>query len=302
MKSTAAGIVLSAMVTPALAADFTPEQSYPSPLNVAASFDAHAGYTFLTNIEGDLNPNDLDTDYVTGGLNGRIGIPFGVLGAQLDVEAEATGAQDGSNVQYKNHFLGAAHLFWRDPTHGLIGAFGGIGRGNATLDGHVSFWFAGLEGQLYRDMFTLYGQAGFFDSTGFGNAEDGDGFHDFWFVRGVGRYFMSDTTMLQVELSYGRGQQDTVNYTAEIWGWGAKVEHALWSWPVTGFLAYEGSYYDNHGAGGPGNDDGQFAEHVLLAGISVRLGHTGAKINDRYGTSLDVPNIGRWATQGLTTD
>jgi hypothetical protein len=296
----ATGLALGVMVNSASAADFLEETGYRNPHNLAASLDAAVGYHLLCCFLGGAAGDGLDKENFAAGLNGRVSIPFGVFSLQLDAEADFTTAEVVDLRQYKSHVLGAVHLNWRDPSRGLAGGFGGIGRAEAIGAGpdpsRVDFWFAGIEGQLYTDLFTFYAQAGYFDASLDGTGNPLDPFHNAWFLRGVGRYFPSDTTMIQAELSFAHAQQDETHYDSNIWGWGAKVEHAIGSWPMTGFLAYEGAFYDAYGAGS------HFSDHLFLAGVSLRFGAPNVKINDRFGTTLDVPNIARWATAGLTLD
>ena len=112
--------------------------------------------------------------------------------------------------------------------------------------------------------------------------------------------------MFQAELSYAKGSQDGGGgarpWDMSVIGWGARFERMFHGGPLTGFLAYEGAYYDNEGASSGFADDGQFAEHVILLGAKLQFGTESLKANDRYGATLDIPNIGRWAAYGETLD
>ena len=90
-----------------------------------------------------------------GALAGSISVPVGVrYGLQLD---GAVGTHDGEFIGG-----GAGHLFWRDPTIGLLGLFGSYTY-HDSLDGSVSR--IGVEGEYYWDRVTLKGVVGaeFFD-------------------------------------------------------------------------------------------------------------------------------------------
>ncbi len=153
----------------------------------------------------------------------------------------------------------------------------------------------GGEVQAYLDDFTLYGQGGYAD---FQVDDSPEGFVEGWFVRGVGRWFITPDMMVEAEVSYG--ETDTFidgNDAGEFWNWGVKGKMRISSsMPIYGVLAYRGGDYDATTEG----DDGD--EHVVLVGVSILFGPTTLKQNDRRGATLDMPLLpGRAAawTEGL---
>lgn len=74
---------------------------------------------------------------------------------------------------------GAAHLFWRDPSKGLLGLYGSV----LSVDSSDMYRVAG-EGQLYLNRISLEGMIGFDD------ADDNDS--TFW--SGTFAYYLNDNT------------------------------------------------------------------------------------------------------------
>ena len=88
--------------------------------------------------------------HFSGGVLPSISIP---LGTRFSVQV------DGVVAGYRGRMVagGAGHLFWRDPSRALIGAYGSVVRVGAF--GHTVAR-AGLEGAVYLDRVTLSGIAG----------------------------------------------------------------------------------------------------------------------------------------------
>jgi hypothetical protein len=95
------------------------------------------------------------------GLEGAVTVPLGHrFGLQLD---GAAGGLDGSGQ--KSAFYGTgAHLFWRDPSTGMIG----IEAGFARLDtmGGINTYSLGIEAERYWNSITLGGLLGLTDASG----------------------------------------------------------------------------------------------------------------------------------------
>ena len=95
------------------------------------------------------------------GLEGAVTVPLGDrFGLQLD---GAAGAVDGSPG--KSAFYGTgAHLFWRDPSTGMVG----IEAGFARLDtmGGLNTYSLGIEAERYWNSATLGGLIGLTDASG----------------------------------------------------------------------------------------------------------------------------------------
>ena len=98
-------------------------------------------------------------DTIYGGA-GSVSLPLGCeFGAQID----------GSAASLDNRFLGtiAGHLFWRDPSKGLLGVYSSYT--NWKQFGGVHANHIGPEGELYYGRWTLQGVAG----VEFGNTASG---------------------------------------------------------------------------------------------------------------------------------
>lgn len=139
-----------------------------------------------------------------GALSGSISIPVGVrYGLQLD---GAVGTHDGEFIGG-----GAGHLFWRDPSMGLLGLFGSHTY-HDNLDGSVSR--IGVEAEYYWNRATLKGVVGaeFFDFDVATDVDD-EGFFAFSDIS----YYPIDN----LELSVGH------RYTAETHALALGVEYQL---------------------------------------------------------------------------
>lgn len=98
-------------------------------------------------------------DSFFGAGTGRYAFPIG----------PATGGQlDGVAGTFNERFYGQlhGHMFWRDPSSGLIGIYGGWTRINDSDTGRI-----GGEGEVYLDNFTLSGVGG----AVFGDVDDAFG-------------------------------------------------------------------------------------------------------------------------------
>jgi len=110
-------------------------------------------------------------------------------------------------------FDGALHLFFRDSSSFLIGGFVQVGTTDADYD-YYSYGttrsYVGVEGQLYLDLLTLYGQVGWqnYDEDG----AEGDGL----FANVEARYFITDDFRVDVHagmatISYDFGDTKLYN-------------------------------------------------------------------------------------------
>jgi hypothetical protein len=277
---------------------------YPDAYEAAASgllfsgtFDLFGGYTWFSENVG--NADGLHDNPFFGGA-ARASVPWtSNFSTQFDLEGAAAFISDDEDDPYAGSVVGAVHASFRDPSGWLFGGFAGGGAAWPEDEETGHLWFAGIESQLYLNNFTLYGQAGYLDSIE-ADGDDSDTFHNAWFVRGVARYFVGPNTMLQGEIAYAQGDQDSSSKKdMDIIAWGAEVEHSLSAMPVSLFAAYEGAHYDN---GHPGGDTGRFVEHTGLAGIKFRFGTDTLLDNDRLGATLDTPRFGRWVAAGDSVD
>jgi len=124
-------------------------------------------------------------------------------------------------------------------------------------------------------------------------------------VRGVARYFLDPNARVQGELSWAHGEQDSDNQDGDAIGWGLRYDQGLGgmfpSLPATAFLGYRGGYFESSGDGG---DNGSFSDHTIYAGLRITFGGGAVDLmtSDRAGTTLDIPDVGRWVSSGNIVD
>ncbi|MEM7636381.1 MAG: hypothetical protein AAF299_17575, partial [Pseudomonadota bacterium] len=221
LYSTAVGCMAVACVAmggTANAADTDYERAME--LVVSGVVESWNGYSFVDYTPFNGAPaNALSHDsYFVSGTSGRLSLPLGdSLSIQQDVEVEITGNayEDETAGNYIYSYQMGTHISFRDPGMGLIGAFGGWGAGSADGDSasldnsdHLTFRFIGGEAQAYLENLTLYVQAGYIDAERISGPNFDDTFRDAVFVRGVARWFMSDISRLELEVSYADGDAD----------------------------------------------------------------------------------------------
>lgn len=307
--SSIVAIALIASVGAAKAADFDAEQAIQG-LVVSGEVDKWTGYTFLTNASGDTDPED--DDYFSSGVSGRLSLPLDdMLSVQMDGDLEYTGNsfdEDGSDDTFKHSFQFGVHFSARDPSRGLIGIFGaaGLGTGEDSSSDHKKFVRAiGGEVQGYFGDKTLYLQGGYIDSADDTGSEN-DALHDAFFVRGVGRWFLTPDSRLQGEVSYVSGNQDGSEdgiKDMEIIEWSARYDW-LQPLPVIGdtsiYVGYRGAHFENDDPAG--TDEGAYTEHTVMVGTVYHFGGPTRQEFDRTGATLNLPNFGRWVWSGEAVD
>lgn len=89
------------------------------------------------------------------GANGSIAVP---LGQEFGLQIDGLAASDFHKNNDISAYGTAAHLFWRDPSRGLLGVYGGYAKLNSPWD--VSYHAAAAEGELYLDRFSVGGSPG----------------------------------------------------------------------------------------------------------------------------------------------
>lgn len=274
----AAGVAAAALATPVSAASLV--------------LEGWAGYTWLS--EGDdLSPDD--ESYGAVGGSARLLLPMSATwNVQLDGQVESNLLDSSSNENYSSSFLTAAHVFYREPSRGLIGLVGGLGQGRSAEDPDVSdTYFGAIEGQYYWQSFTAYGQLGYFDA----DEPSDNAFRNAWFGRAVGRYFIDAGQRIEGELSYANGDQDSNEGNMDSWGWGIRYDRRMPEWGPTVFVAYRGNYYNTDA---DSSDDDTLTEHTVLIGLNFAFGDPDSLIErDRNGVSVDAPNISRWSAWGI---
>ncbi|MEM9471830.1 MAG: hypothetical protein AAGA00_07720 [Pseudomonadota bacterium] len=291
------------------AADFEPETAIQQ-LVVSGVVESWTGYTFYSGFEsGDGGSEDLE-DGLYSSYSGRLSLPLGDrLSAQMDASLEVssdhlygTSADDEDRFEYG--FQGIVHFSSRDPDTGLFGVFGGIGDGAAD-GGEYPFYVAGGEAQLYLPDFTFYVQGGYFNTTSKESQHDDDGMQEAWFGRGVVRWFPTEDSRFQAEVSYADGIVDkSESSNAEDDGhlveWAVRYDTLLTGLPVIGdagvFVGYRGGYFENE------DENERYTDHTVMVGFRHAFGGNSIKETDRIGATLDAPNFGRWVASGNITD
>lgn len=297
-------------------------------LAVSGVVESWNGYSFVdyTPANGG-NANVLShDDYFVSGTSGRLSLPLGDnLSIQQDVDLEITGNayEDETGNNYIYSYQMGTHLSFRDPGMGLIGAFGGWGGGNTDGNGgnnqnpdSLEYYFVGGEVQGYVEDLTLYVQAGYLDGERTNNQNQDDTFRDAAFVRGVARWFMSESSRLELELSYADGDADVEPDGHTVLEWGVRYDTVLAGLPIIGdtpvFVRYRGARFENDdapggggGAGGGGEggaDSEDYLDHTFMVGTRWSFGGDNMKQFDRVGATLDLPNFGRWVASGENLD
>jgi len=301
--TSAMAVALAISVNAAQGADFDAERAIQG-LVVSGEVDKWTGYTFLTNANGDTNPEN--DDYISSGVSGRLSLPLDdMLSVQMDGDLEYTSNsfdEDGSDDTFKHSFQFGVHFSARDPSRGLIGVFGaaGLGTGDDSDADHKKFVRAiGGEVQGYFGDKTLYLQGGYIDSDDDAGAE-GDALHDAFFVRGVGRWFLTPDSRLQAEVSYVDGDRDSDSEGETIIEWGGRYDWVLPGLPLIGdtpiYVGYRGAYFEN------GADLAEYTEHTVMVGTVYHFGGSSRQEFDRTGATLNLPNFGRWVWSGEALD
>ncbi|MEO9875513.1 MAG: hypothetical protein ABJM26_12120 [Anderseniella sp.] len=305
MKKLIAAFTMAGVATlgaqTATAADFEPQAAIQQ-LVVSGVVESWSGYTFYSDVDVDSTPDPSDSFFSH--YSGRLSLPFGEsLSGQMDVDAEINTSlllesSDANTSEMEHAFQGIFHLSSRDPNTGLIGAFGGAGRGAGDGNGVYPFYVAGGEGQLYLQDFTLYVQAGYFNITS-NASHDGDGMSDALFGRGVVRWFLEENTRLQGEVSYADGKMDGDD-EANVVEWAVRYDTVLEDLPLIGdagvFVGYRGARFENE------QENDEFTDHTIMVGFRHAFGGSTMKEIDRVGATLDAPTIGRWVGAGNILD
>ena len=210
------------------------------------------------------------------------------LSVQIDMEAEATTQikiNGGNNVDGRIHGVIGGHVAWRNPSVGTLGAFGAFsGANNLDYQGQMVHGMIGVEGQRYFNMLTLYGQAGWAGRiTGSDEYEP----QALWFVRGVGRYFLTPNDKIQVEIGYADGPEIYATDTRHhITNWGVLYEHKF-SNPFSAYVEYAG--FNTEAT----NDGYRATEHMVMVGLRAYLNQGTLLSNDRNGATFDLPKFVR---------
>lgn len=266
--------------------------------------------------KGDPDFDYFDDKYPTFVANGRINIPLGDFGIaiQLDFGGIANfTSRDNSENQFHNYFYGGQHIAYRDPSSYSVGAFTSFGVAGGGKEESAVVWLAGLEGQKYFGNLTLYSQAGYFEAD---DAHENDVMSEGRFIRGIGRYFFGDNTMLNVRAAYVDGERafrlhfnQAPDTTVKVIDFGGRIEHGFKDGRISLFLDYNQSRISetklvpcNNCSSGTPRDDyiKSLTAQTFLVGLKFNFGSKSLKHQDRYGATFEQPDVGRWV--GFTQD
>lgn len=280
--------VLSLATSGAYAADAIIEPVAEISTPYFGELEAAIGYAWLG---GSGLEDDEAREFLFGAGALRLGMNFGSgLMAQGDLIGEVTNASKYDD-SYVSGIAAVGHLAWRDPSRGLVGVFGGIGQTDQDDDetDKTDLYLAGLEGQIFLDNWTLYGQAGYLDSDG----TDDDALYDAIFGRLVARYYVQPNTKIEAGLAAAFGKMED-NDDAKIVNWSLGLEHRYASTPLSLFVGYDGFSAEQ-----PDEDD-RITSHEFKIGLRYAFGAGSESLisKDRNGASLDAPAFLKWS--GLT--
>lgn len=252
-----------ATASPAAAADFSFADPTPTAdeRRVAGYLDLQAGYSWFD--DTNFGPYEVSHYNATARINFWLGPRSSV---QFDAWDEELYFPDGSNERF---YGGAAHLNWRDPSSHLVGAMASVGSAFDNPYANVA-----LEAQRYFGNLTLYGQAGY--AWGF---DSGAG-QTMPYAHLVARYFWNPDLMLEGQAGYGLFQNGAAS--TDVVRWQAKIESKIPNAPISGYLAYQGTYNQPQGFG-------PVWEHAVLVGFKLLSSPT-LQANDRTGATLADEN------------
>lgn len=214
------------------------------------------------------------------------------LGAQGDVVVGWRGHDVGNLTLDSNHIDGALHGFYRESDRFLVGSFFQFGRDEQSIgsfESEINRKYAGVEGQVYLDNVTLYGQLGWQqmeqDFSGFGVKADG--------LFGVfeARYFLTPDLRIDGHVGVSSWEQNIpFDVTLTTYNLGVGAEYKLENLPVSLFASYDYYTTSYDQAGSPAID-----RHRFLVGAKIAIGEDSLLDRDRNGASLkpvDAPFFG----------
>ena len=206
------------------------------------------------------------------------------FGVQVDGLFERSAYETGGFNLKKNTGELAGHVFWRDPSRGLLGL---IVQASSTETSLAIFsdrrYFAGAEGQYYLGNFTLYGQAAY-ENANFGFPVGADGIKADGFVGAAQlRYFFTPDLMVAAKAGYETVKSSVLGTTIRHNGWlaGGKIEQRYHATPVSVFAEADYRSGEFNFAGGKDH------ETRALVGVKLNFGSNTLIERDRAGASLD---------------
>ncbi len=264
---------VAALVVCASAAQAAPVQGVVY-LGVAQWWDR---YDYFTNDQLDYNHTSLY------GF-GKVNIPYDGTKANLQLDFFGDGSLHSSALELagsRGNFGAGVHINYRDPSEGLLGVFAATGRVWDIYGGNNSPAFmAGLEGQYFCGPWTLYGQAGYMDSSGYFLENAG-------FVRGLASYYFTPKLKMTGGLAYMDG--DVADRNATAWAWQADAQYWFGkSVPVAFTLKYEGR--DAEVRYSSATKPELFSNEVSV-GFSFYFGGGSIEDADKTGAGTEIPNF-----------
>jgi hypothetical protein len=214
------------------------------------------------------------------------------MSVQVDAQAEGTSYDiPRENGTFSTHsYLVGGHWSWRNPQQYLFGLFGGVGDSGGfgfTERASQRHGLIGGEAQFYWNQFTLYAQVGY--DTTLNSFFEIDSINAF-FVRGVGRYYVTPNFLIEGTVMYASGSIDftgdpSLDFTTL--SWGVKGEYRFATSPFSVYAKYQGSEteYDDvryflSGA--------KVTDHRVLFGLKLHMGDRTLQQTDRTGATLDI--------------
>jgi len=287
--------VLSLSLGAAWAAD-------PAPIDdsgIRFLLESQSSYVILS---GDQLDTDEDENFSASAGVARLNIDLGNgFNLQGDAFGEIAWTNDSTDNAYASALGGGLHAYMRGNS-GAFGAYGALAdidiNNDDDDDGNDSGGLArsfGVEALWFSDELTLGAQAGLVDSD---MGDDEDMIRDAFFVRGLARYYVSESTLLQGEASYLSGEMDSDNDDVSIVSVGARIQHELdfipgdFNWPGKVYLAYRGDFA-NQSDPTSASDSGNIDSHTIMFGTTFTFGHSLID-NERNGAAFDLPAFARW--------
>lgn len=268
LKKLAAAAAIAALSSPAFAADS--DMMADNAPSTACSGYAEGYY-------GGLEIHSLSGSQTTGksfGGAARANCNFNQRwNGQGDLFIDSIRSSSGSATTISNYGA-AGHIYWRDPSSFALGGFGALeGYDNAGSFDATTRYTVGVEGQVYLDNVTLYGQAYLGQHTINSSTADIRG------VRGMVRYFATENLRFEGELGYrelatSSGSADTVVF-------GAEATYRFDNSPVSVFGRYQFDHLTSTGGGGADI-------HKYVVGAKLSFGSKTLLEEDRHGATMDT--------------
>jgi hypothetical protein len=199
------------------------------------------------------------------------------LGIQGDLVIRRSDREIEYGTLKTQSITGAVHGFYREPEKFLLGGLVQLGQEKPTYDNYAvePINRAAVEGQVFLDQVTLYGQAGIDKiSSEFG---DGDG----WFASAELRYLVTENLKLFARGTYGEltlKSKDESEVKTMNFGLGA--EYKLADLPLSIIGGYDYALHEVNGG------SAEIGTHRLTVGLKFSMGQETLQGRDRNGASL----------------